>query len=356
MHDLNKYRISQICVTPDTTIEQAMRVMSKHSVRLVLICETDGTFRGLIADGDIRRYLLSGHKISDTVKAAGIKSPKVLTELRPLPQIQAMFETLNVEYLPYIVDDKVERMFALLPWRAPSSVHVVIMAGGLGMRLRPFTDNCPKPLVEVGGIPILTRSLNRLIEQGVNEFTICINYLGNMIIDQYGDGSELGVNIQYVREKKSMGTGGGLSMIEHSLSDPFIVINGDIITDIRVEDIINSHRSGGWKATMITREYSLAVPYGVVETDSDDGYLGAIEKPEYRLKINTGIYVLDKTALDYIPKDKFYDLPRLFEDLKSNQVPVGCHLHEGQWIDVGNQAELELANSSLKSKVKIDDT
>lgn len=349
LHDLSSEMIKNITVMPDARISQAMAVMSERGVRLVLICHVDGTLWGVAADGDIRRYLVNGGSIQDPVIAAGNASPTVLQKMASRQEIRAILDQKQIEYLPVLEFGKVTQAFALLPYRPASQTHVVVMAGGLGMRLRPLTEACPKPLVKVAGTPILTHTLRRLIAQGVEEFTLCISYLGDMIIDYYGDGSDLGVSIRYVREEKRMGTGGALSLVRDTLSDPFLVINGDIITDLQIGDPIALHKARGWKATMITREHRFQIPYGVVEIDEGGTYLGALEKPEYKYLINTGIYVLDPEVLMEIPKGEFYDLPKVFDALKAKGMATGCYKHEGQWVDIGNVTELDRANALLQS-------
>lgn len=348
-HDLSSEEIKNITVTPDAEIGRVMAVMSKRSVRLVLICQEDGKFWGVAADGDIRRHLLNGGVMQDPVSAAGNVSPTVLRQMASRREIRDIFDQKQIEYLPLIEHGAVTRFFALLPYRPAGRTHAVVMAGGLGSRLRPVTETCPKPLVEVAGTPILTHSLRRLIAQGVEEFTLCINYLGDMIIDHYGDGSDLGVSIRYVREEKRMGTGGALGLVREVLSEPFIVINGDIITDLQISEPIDLHKKRGWKATMVTREHRFQVPYGVVEANEVGTYLGAREKPEYKYLINTGIYILDPEVLQEIPRDEFFDLPKLFDALNAKGVKTGCYQHEGQWIDIGNVTELERANAMFQS-------
>lgn len=349
LHDFSQEQIKAITVLPDTKISDCMAAMSTQGVRMVLICQTDGTFWGLAADGDIRRYLVDGGNIDDPVSNAGNVTPTVLHETTSRKDTQAILKQKQIEYLPMVQNSKIVQFFALLPYRQTGQPHAVIMAGGLGSRLRPLTENCPKPLIKVAGTPILTHSLRRLIAQGIEDFTICINYLGDMIIDQYGNGSDFGVSINYVREEKRMGTGGALGLVTETLSDPFLVMNGDIITDLQIADPVHMHKIRGWKATMVTREHRFQIPYGVVDLDESGIYQGSREKPEYKYPINTGIYVLDPSILSEIPKGEFFDLPKIFDVLHAKGIQTGGYRHAGQWIDIGNPTELERANTLFQS-------
>lgn len=344
--------LDAVCVPDTVTLREAMAVMNQSSLRLVPVVKPDThALVGVLADGDIRRYLAGVGTVDDPVIAAVNTSPKVRdTGLDP-KNARTEMQARGVEYLPVTQDGVITDLYVLWAINAPLALTAVIMAGGLGTRLAPYTDNCPKPLVDLGGKPILTHIIEHLRSQGVRRFVLCLNYLGQMIVNRYGDGSALDVSISYVHENKRLGTGGALSLISPDLlSEPFLSMNGDILTDIDVNALYETHLASDWTGTMVTRDFQYTVPYGVIRQDDDGGFKGSEEKPTLSFPINAGIYMLSKAVLPMIPQDTFYDLPTLFDGLTKPPHAAGTFGHEGRWIDIGSVSELERARSIFESK------
>lgn len=337
--------LDRICVREDLTVRQTMEVMSREALRFVPVLEAEGGgFAGVVADGDLRRYLAGGGDLSDEVRHAANRKPTVITEPMPHSEIRSLMLRRGVEYLPQLQDGRLAAVYVLWVAASPQELTAVLMAGGLGTRLAPLTENCPKPLLDIAGRPILTHIIEHLREQGVSRFVLSVNYLSEMIEDHYGDGSALDVSIDYVHETMRMGTGGALGLADpESLSDPFLVLNGDILNDVDVSALHLAHVSGGWDATMVVREHSYTVPYGVVKTLDDGSFAGAEEKPTMYFNINAGIYMLSKAALKAVPRGVAYDLPTLFADLPAHGMAGGTYTHHGRWIDIGNIAEFNRA-------------
>lgn len=334
-----------LTVGPDHTLRFAMQKMNESGRTLVLVADEDRLV-GVLADGDIRRHLATGGIADDSVTAAVNTGPTTMHEHTRVSEIRAFMVRRGFEFVPLVNGDHVTALCILE--RAPRSTDLsaVIMAGGLGTRLAPLTEECPKPLLPLGGKPILSHILDHLREQGVHRFVFSVNHLSHMIVDHYDDGSNWGCFIDYVEETQRLGTGGSLSLVDReALSDPFLLMNGDVLNDVDVGALHDTHLSQSWDATMVLGGYRYAVPYGVVETADDGLFVGVREKPVQAFRINAGIYMLSKTVLDLVPKNEFYDLPSLFEDLKASGLRGGTFEHSGRWIDIGTMNEYHRAKA-----------
>jgi NDP-sugar pyrophosphorylase family protein len=219
---------------------------------------------------------------------------------------------------------------------------VILMAGGLGKRLHPLTQECPKPLLKVGGKPILEIILESFAEQGFKNIFISVNYKAEMIQDYFGKGDRWGVQISYLHERKRLGTAGALSLLPERPIAPIIVMNGDLLTRTSFESLLQFHQVQGSVATMVVRDYEFKVPYGVVRIDK--ATIKEIEeKPVQRFFVNAGIYTLSPEALDLLPEDTFFDMPTLFEELIAvGQCTTAYPLQE-YWLDIGRLEEFERA-------------
>jgi len=222
---------------------------------------------------------------------------------------------------------------------------VLIMAGGIGSRLRPFTENCPKPMLKVGDKPILEILIEQLIDNGFSNFYISVNYLKEQIIEYFEDGHKWNVDIKYLIEKKPLGTAGALSLLPKEINKPFIVINGDILTKFNMKQLIDFHEKNKSYLTICARDYELKVPFGVIETNGIE-LKKIIEKPTYRNYINAGVYTFDSEVLKIISSEETIDMPVLIERLKSsNKKIIICPIHE-YWIDIGQHETLNKAHQS----------
>jgi NDP-sugar pyrophosphorylase family protein len=221
---------------------------------------------------------------------------------------------------------------------------MVIMAGGMGTRLRPHTESCPKPLLPVAGKPMLEHIIERAKREGFSHFVIAIHYLGNMIEDYFGNGERLGVKIDYLREQYPLGTAGALGLLVPYPDSPFVVTNGDVITDIRYGELLDFHIRHEAAATMAVRVHEWQHPFGVVQTQGVE-IVGFEEKPVARSHINAGVYVLEPDALSVLSADAHCDMPTLFERLQAQvKRTVAYPMHE-PWLDVGKPDDLKQANT-----------
>jgi len=222
--------------------------------------------------------------------------------------------------------------------------RVVLMVGGLGTRLRPLTEHTPKPMLKVGNKPILETIILNFKKYGFTNIILSVSYKSEIIEEYFKDGQEFGVNIEYIHENKRMGTAGALGLIREKLNEPFFVMNGDLLTNINFEHMMEYHLSNNAIATMGVREYDFQVPYGVVNVDGEK-ILSIEEKPVHSFFVSAGVYVLDSKVLDFIPNDEFYDMPTLFEKvIENNMKSVSFPIRE-YWLDIGRLEELEKANN-----------
>lgn len=343
-----------LTVRPDDDLRSAMQRMNETGRTLLLVVGEDHRLVGVIADGDIRRFLARGGAADESVAAAVNRTPTTLAMSTPSAEVREFMARRGFEYLPLVEGGRVGALCILD--RAPRSTELsaVIMAGGLGARLAPLTDDCPKPLLPLGGKPILSHILDHLREQGIHRYVFSVSYLAHMIVDHYDDGSGWDCFIEYVHESERLGTGGPLSLVDPtSLSDPFLCMNGDVLNDVDIGALLDTHVSKGWDATMVVRRHTNTIPYGVVETGDGGQFVQIHEKPVQTLLINAGVYMLSKSALDAVPSGQFYDLPTLFSDLPQRGMTTGTYTHTGRWIDIGTRHEYDRARAIFDDEADV---
>nr|WP_320012029.1 nucleotidyltransferase family protein [uncultured Desulfobulbus sp.] len=332
----------------NSTLHQAIQNLNQVAIKIVLVINENGALEGTISDGDIRRGLLNGQDLNSPIINVVHRNPLVVPiEIRRDLVIQLMIAN-KIQQIP-IVDNN-RHVIGLHLWDEviippQRSNPMIIMAGGLGTRLRPHTDNCPKPLLPIAGKPILEHIIERAKLEGFIHFVLAVYYLGHMIEEYFGNGDQLDVHIEYLREKKPLGTAGALSLLAPRPSTPFVVTNGDVITDIRYSELLDFHVRQSAVATMAVRVHEWQHPFGVVRTQGVQ-IAGFEEKPVFRSHINAGVYVLDPEALNPLDAGLHCDMPDLFERLqKGGKSTVAYPMHE-PWLDVGRPDDLAKARST----------
>ena len=339
--------------SPESKIREVISNLDKIAIQIVLICEADGLLMGTVSDGDIRRALLSGANLDDVVSPFMNAQPLTVSENMTSFDAAQLMHQKQVRQIP-IIDDE-GRVIGLHLWSLSSvatthyNVPVIIMAGGEGKRLRPYTETCPKPMLKVGSRPMLERIILNLRNEGFRDFTIAINYLGEIIENYFGDGQNHGVNITYVREKVPLGTAGALSLVDPKPGEPCLVVNGDVLTDLNFSKILAYHAEHESLATMVVREYEMQNPFGVIHIE-DNRIIGFEEKPTIKSKINTGIYILSPEVFEYLEDQAHCDMPQLFERLIENKQKVVAYFLHEEWFDVGRPADLALVNQHFEEK------
>ena len=332
----------------NTPIKIAIERLNKVGIKIALVLDENFRLLGTISDGDFRRGMLSGLTLEDTVEKIMNKNPRTVNEGTSRLEILKLMNDTKILQIPIV--DRNNFVIGLHLWddisvQAKYSNIMVIMAGGKGSRLHPQTENRPKPMLLVAGIPILEHIIKRARSQGFNHFIIAINYLGQIIEDYFKDGHKFGVKIEYLHEDVPLGTAGALSLLSHKPERAFIVTNGDVITDINYSDFLEYHTVQNAAATVAVHTHEFQIPYGVVQINGLE-VESYEEKPIISSLINAGVYALDPDILDLITEPKFRDMPELLDisrDLKKKVIVYP--LHES-WIDIGRPIDLEIANKN----------
>ncbi|AZN38512.1 nucleotidyltransferase family protein [Paenibacillus albus] len=334
-----------LLIKSEATLLETMRTLDAGAKQIVLVVDEYEVLLGTVTDGDIRRGLLRGESLSAPVFSVMNKRPVTAQLGDDRESLLALMSARKLHQLP-IVDDRGRVVdIAFLDeylQKEKKDNWVILMAGGLGTRLAPLTNNCPKPLLKVGSKPILEIIINNFIANGFYRFYISVNYKAEMIMDYFGNGEKWNIEIRYIREDQRLGTAGALSLLPERPADSIIVMNGDLLTKVNFNQALQFHTENNSRATMCVREYEYQVPYGVVNVNQHQ-ISGIEEKPIQHFFINGGIYVLDPEVIDYIPRNRFYDMPSLFESLiASNQSTAAYPIRE-YWMDIGRMDDYERA-------------
>lgn len=337
-------------IGPQATLRDAMETIDRIGSQAALVVDANRRLIGTLTDGDTRRALLSGSNMSDEVSQAMCSTP-ICVSMGESPHnvLRTMRET-GLHQLPIIDVDRVVVGLAVINDYLVSTRHhnaVVIMAGGLGSRLQELTRDVPKPMLKVGSRPVLETIIRSYAEQGFYKFYIAVNYKAEQIEAHFGNGHSLGVDIEYLKESQRMGTAGALSLLPDIPTLPFMVTNADLLVKMDYGRMLGEHVSTDACGTMAVRTHEIQVPFGVVCAD-DKGVIGSIvEKPTHNFLVNAGVYVLSPKVLDYIPANKFFDMPDLFAALSQAGQTVRAHQVDGYWLDIGRLADYERANDEF---------
>jgi dTDP-glucose pyrophosphorylase len=331
----------------NATIGQAIRNLTEVAIKIVLVTNKDGRLEGTVSDGDIRRGLLKGVNMDSPITDVIYRNSLVVPPDLGRELVKQLMVANKIQQIP-VVDDQCH-VVGLHLWddlTTPSMRPnlMVIMSGGMGTRLRPHTEHCPKPLLPVAGKPMLEHIIDRAKLEGFHQFVLAIHYLGYMIEEHFGNGERMGVQIDYLREDSPLGTAGALSLLNPLPDAPFLVTNGDVMTDIRYGELLDFHVRHTAAATMAVRVHEWQHPFGVVQLEGVE-IVGFEEKPIARSHINAGVYALDPTALGVLNNNSHCDMPTLFARLQSKSWrTVAYPMHE-PWLDVGRPDDLAAAKN-----------
>ncbi len=338
-------------LSPESTLLEVMNNLNETGTRIVSIVEKNGCLLGIITDGDLRRALVKGFGMNacaqtimrrDFIHASVTDSENDIIHLmreKGLLQIPVLDESGRIVEIKFLAD-------AL---NAPLRKNwVLLMAGGLGTRLRPLTDNTPKPMLKVGGKPVLESILESLAKYGFRNIFLAVNYLAEQIEEYFGDGTSHGIQINYLHEHERLGTAGALSLLPELPSSPTLVMNADVLTRINYAAMLDFHKLNNVEATMGVREYQQEVPYGVIKTEGNR-LVGIVEKPIQKYFVNAGIYILSPQAIQMVPKNSGpLDMPSLFQTLMENNLGTAAYPIREYWLDIGRPEDLERANQEYQ--------
>ena len=337
--------LASLIVPAKASIRDALAAIDRGVRQIALVTDASGRLVGTVTDGDVRRGLLRGlgleAPVTEVMRSnfaatrvdAGISAARQLMQARKLHQVPIVDHEGRPMDLVHVDD---------LSGLTRRETRVVLMAGGLGTRLRPLTETVPKPMLPIGGRPILEKIIDTFVSQGFYQFTIALNYKGEMIREHFGDGAGFGAQIEYVQESQQMGTAGALSLLPERPDAPLLVMNGDLLTTLQFDTLMRFHADTCAQATMCAREYSVQVPYGVVEVD-ETRLRGITEKPTHTHYVNAGIYVLSPEVLDHVVPGDWLDMPTLFERVIATGRTASVFPLQEYWIDIGRMEDLERA-------------
>ncbi len=333
---------------------EAMRAIDQGAAQIALIVDDDGRLVGTLTDGDIRRGLMNGAALDAPAERLMNRQFRFVRSGTDQASVLAMMRRDGLSQIPVLDENnQVSQLLLLQELLTPAQLPnaVVIMAGGKGTRLRPHTENCPKPMLPVDGRPMLQILLEQCIGSGFRQFFLSVNYLKEQIIDYFEDGEHWGVTIGYLMEDEPLGTAGSLQLLPRNLEEPFLVLNGDVLTRLNPSHLLRFHDEHRASATLCVREHVTTVPYGVVQTSGVD-LAGFEEKPSYRQLVNAGVYVISPQLLPLLPARQATDMPTLLQMAQQagHRVAV-CPIHE-YWIDIGRPESLQQAHTEWPTQAE----
>lgn len=341
---MNKY--NKLILQETTTLNEAVSLLDMNGSFGLPVVNSNNHLIGLITDYDLRKAVLNNNI---TLNSIINKDPFVLKNTMNKSEMIQMLKAHHRRHAPVVNEKGGFVDFICIDEIQNRPSRVVIMAGGLGSRLGELTTNTPKPMLMVGSKPMLEHIIDTFVFYGFTKFMLSVNYKAEVIKEYFKDGSEFGIEVEYLEEKKRLGTGGALSLINIELNEPFFVVNGDVMSYLDYEKILDFHIKQQASATMCIRKDSFQIPYGVIEIDNKNNLTEIKEKPIKEFFINTGIYVLSPEVLSYIPKDEFFDLPHLFNMLINDKKITKCFETTDYWIDMGKPSDYETINKKISS-------
>ncbi|MEX3772196.1 nucleotidyltransferase family protein [Pseudomonas sp. MYb118] len=339
-----------VLVSPETSLEDAVATLDREGLRIVLVVDDDRRLLGTLTDGDVRRSLLKHLPLDIKVRDVMCASPQTVERGWSKERILAVMEKHQLLQLPVVDASRrvvgLETLHGILH-KEQYDNPVFLMAGGFGSRLRPLTQNCPKPLLKVGDKPILELILESFISAGFHRFFVSTHYMPEMIREYFGDGSRWGVSIRYVHEEEPLGTGGALGLLPHDeINLPTFMMNGDLLTTLNFQNLLEFHQENTGVATMCVREYEQCIPYGVIQSEGHR-IVSMVEKPVHRYFINAGIYLLSPELVKSVKPGTRIDMPTLLGQQIDKGSDVNMFPVHEYWLDIGRMEDFQRAQSDI---------
>lgn len=335
-------------VDQNATVRDAMAVLDEGSAQIALVVDDRQHLLGVITDGDIRRGILKGIGLNGPVSAVMRRDPTTVSPDEGRPKALELMRALDVKQVP-VVDDagRVVGLHVLKLARAAERPNwVMLMVGGLGQRLRPFTEVMPKPLLPLGGRPLLETIIESFVAQGFQNFYLSVNYKADMVQMVIGDGARFGANVRYVRETERLGTAGAMGLLPELPAAPLILMNGDLLTKVDFGQLLEFHAEQGGLATMAVREYAMQIPYGVIDL-KDHSVARIVEKPLQTFFVNAGIYVLEPEVVARVAPHQPLDMPDLLAGLIADGHKVAAFPIREYWADIGTREDFDRASAEF---------
>lgn len=332
-----KPELLQLCVKPNEPISHGLAILEKTLKGICIVVNDEGKIQGTLTDGDCRRALLAGLTLDSPLKDAAHTNFIAVDKSFPIEQVYALMRTNSVRQIP-VVDDQRHLIDLILEKAAAASeqtAHVLILAGGKGTRLRPLTQSVPKPMLQIGGKPMLKRLVDSLVESGFSQISISTSYLAEQIESYFGNGERWGCSIEYIREDKELGTAGPLKLLSHGDNKPILVLNGDLVTQVNFSSLLEFHRQSKYDLTVGATTHRVDVPFGVLDLNPDGTLKAIAEKPILSFPVNAGIYVLESSLLSLIPQNEYFAMTDLMELALAKKYTIGAFPIHEEWLDVG---------------------
>jgi dTDP-glucose pyrophosphorylase len=342
-------RLEKIFIPVDATVRRAIESIDAGAIEIALVVSAGRRLVGTITDGDIRRALMADVALDDPISAIVHRDPVTAPAGSDRVALLKLMTERAVGQIPLMDGDVVADVAVIRDLvrdtQPDSDSPVVLMAGGQGTRLRPLTDDIPKPMLAVGGRPLLEHVLDQVRDAGLSRVLMAVNYRAEVIEAHFGDGSEFGVDIGYLREDRPLGSAGALRLAGAELDRPFVVMNADLLTNVNLGALMRFHHEEGNVVTVGVRQYVLELPYGVVELDGTR-VTGLSEKPKPKYYINAGIYAVNPGALGLIPSSReAFHMTDVIEEVLTDGGRVGAFAVREYWLDIGQLADYERAES-----------
>jgi dTDP-glucose pyrophosphorylase len=350
MSNPDQHAWSSALLTINSTIQDAIQSLNASTLQIVLVVDEHGKLLGTVTDGDIRRGLLRGLDLRAGIEQILFTTPLVAPPEMSREMVLHLMRVNRLLQMPVV--DGQHKVVGLHLWNdiiaQPERKNLmVIMAGGMGTRLLPYTEDCPKPMLPVAGKPMLEHIIERAKNEGFRHFVLAVRYLAHMIEDYFGDGAKWDVSISYLHEDTPLGTAGALGLLDPKPTEPVVVTNGDVLTDVRYGEIVDFHQYHHAAATMAVRLHEWQHPFGVVQTKGVS-IVGFEEKPVFRTHVNAGIYVLGAEALRLVPSGKSSDMPDIFELLRLRGERIIAYPMHEIWTDVGRPDDLKKVRNEMR--------
>ena len=333
-------RLQQCCVLPTTSLKEVISCFEASGDRVVLVLDNNERLCGVITDGDLRRAFMNSYALETQASEVMNTTPITLPVGSSQSKILQVMNDASILHVPILGDNgRLDSLASITDFnqRKAWPNPVLIMAGGFGRRLMPLTKDTPKPMLEVGGRPILEIIISHLEKEGLRDIFISTHHKAEVITDHFGDGGKFGVSIRYLNEHTPLGTAGGISLMPE-ISHPLLVINGDVISDIDFSALVDFHNSAETDCTTVFSWHEVTVPFGVMATAGTQ-VESVTEKPTYQFKVNAGIYILGESVVNAFSEPTHMDMPDIVSDLLLQKKSVSAFpLHE-TWVDIGSHEQ-----------------
>ncbi len=352
-------RLAQVLLAPNATLRDAIEQIDAGAIEIALVVDERRGLLGTVTDGDVRRALLRGATLEAPIDSIAHGDPVVADVGATDSALLELMTKHTVDQVPLVAEGRVVDIVLLRDLVAAGAVAagsdhpVVLMAGGAGVRLRPLTENTPKPMLPVGGRPLLETVLGQVRSAGFSRVLMAVNYRSEVIEEHFGDGSDFGVEIEYLHETRPLGSAGALRLAAMELDRPFIVMNADLLTNVNLASLMRFHAEEENLVTVGVRRYALELPYGIIEIEGTR-VRSLREKPSLGFFVNAGIYAVDPAALSLISSlAERFDMTDLVEAALTRGSPVGAFPVREYWLDVGQLTDYDRAHDDHATHFKV---